>query len=260
MHFNINKKNLIILCTLMLIILIYYFMQFIKINEFINLAIFSILYISIIITVLKFNEFYFWRVSVLFMAFFSINIGISPIAYYIATGEFCSEEYIIILVAALCFLIGNFIYNSIEYTKAEKKIKKRKEVNSNVLIAIALILIIISILADAIYLVKNHSIILNENIENGRIMALSGNGIIIQLMYLGTIGLCLLYECVLKNKFNKKYFIILACIVIPLTLIKGFRSSLVMPIIIIFLMYNKIYNINNKKLLKLAIIILIIIV
>ena len=72
-------------------------------------------------------------------------------------------------------------------------------------------------------------------------------------MWLGIIGVAMLFEKVLEKKFDKKIFFILLVIVALLSLITGYRSRIISLFIILILMYNKWKKIKINKLIFLGI-------
>lgn len=63
----------------------------------------------------------------------------------------------------------------------------------------------VSFVFEAIYIIKNYNLLFGGNLESGRIDAMAGNGILLYGMWLGIIAVCLLFELMLRKDFSKKF-------------------------------------------------------
>ena len=227
-----------------------------------NLMLYSYAYIILTIIMCIVGKFKIFSAIFLFFVTYTATLGISPICKYIMTKSYSENQYILILTGYTMFLIGYFvkigsfkIINKLRSLDNNKKSKK--ECNDFILKSLAIILFVISIIACIIYATKNAEYLFGDDLENGRITALPGNGMLIQAINLGTISIFILFEMVLNNKFNVKVFALMFGIVMLSNGIIGFRSKIIIPVIILIIMYNKKKKITLKQIIPLIIILLI---
>lgn len=257
---GLAKKTSIML---LFIILIFMILNVLLVNEYnsenkiLKLVLYAITYISILLEIFIVNNFKILSGPILGALFFTLSIGAGPIAYYLFLGRTCEQEYIIILVSIFSFLIGNLVYKLLPKKNKDNfttQIKKKKIKNYKSIEIVLWLMLIVAIMASLYYLYINKSLFFSGSYDNGRISAMSGNGIIIQAIGLGVIALCVMFELFLENKITKKRFIIFLLLAIPTALIKGFRGEIIAPIMIMMIMYNKKHKIQLKKVITLLII------
>lgn len=247
MDISFNKKNSKMILNTTIISFLY-LAFFNGLPDKLNFITYILLYLFQTYVIYTCSNKNFMNPKFLFFVFFSFFLGISPITLYLTTNTLYVYQLEIIIIAITFYIIGFLVK-----IKFKKIPKKTPEWNINKFKIIIYIFLIISLIANIIYFIKNRTLLFGGNMESGRIVAQSGNGLLLQMMNLSSIALCLLFEMVLNNKYNKLYFIILCCIFLPLTLVSGFRSSLIKPVLIMFLMYNKVHKIDNLKTIKFGI-------
>ncbi len=243
---GMNKKMINKMKCFIMIVLLFSIIPYIIVDEPIyKLIMFTIIYLEILLYILVKEKFDFLKPKVLFVLFYTKAIGLSPLFYTISSNIYVENQYSLILCSLLLIVLGYGLSDKI--FKNRKNNKKNYKLNEKNSIIFIMGIIMISFIGDFIYFYKARSFIFSGDYENGRILALQGNGMLIQMMGLGKIGLCLLFEEVLNKKINIMYFATLAMIIIPASLLTGFRSELVTTILIIILMYYKFLKQKNKK-------------
>lgn len=251
---NRRKSFIAFICAIISSII--FFVSYNLINNDIALSIvFTLNYICYFICVLKLSNNNFLTPILLFFIFFSVFVGISPIAYYAVEKHLNKSQLILISISVLIYIFAIFIGKAFQ-NKKDRKVIKKQEIDTNYIKYISYFLLVISLVGYCIYFIKNKDLLFSGNLENGRILALAGNGIIIQMMNLSTIGICMLLELALNKKYSLKKVVCFLIVFSIFTLMRGFRSAIVAPIVICFLMFNKKNKISNKTIIKTGVILL----
>lgn len=253
-----NKIFLSIICFFLS--LIFFIFEQIKVSDSVLVLFYSIAYL--------FNSIVFFvncdknmlDIRFLFYIFFTLFIGVSPVFYYIYNKTLYLYQFNVILIFSLIYIFISSIYKTNKkmilikkYTKDNKKIVfKNYEF-------FAKSLLILSLIANIIFFIKNKNVLFSGNLENGRIAALSGNGLILQIMNFSNIGICILFELFLEKKYKLSKLILILMVFMPLTLLRGFRSSILALIIVFMLMYNKKYGLKINKIIRYGIIMIILV-
>lgn len=189
-------------------------------------------------------------IKTIFIGLFSIMIGLSPLFYYLNFGKLTANngcsiiyQFAMILIAYISMLIG------FKVNFSQNKNNSKKKSDSYILL-FSVVLNCIALLFNVIYFIKNKSFLMNGNLGAGRIMAQSGNGILILLSSLDLPGIGLLYKYN-QNTHKKKYLLIFFVIVsFVFSIIRGSRTKLVRCLILLLLMYNSKNRIKPKSMLK----------
>lgn len=161
--------------------------------------------------------------------------------------------YSYILGGLLCFAWGITTADKFGFTPKRKirfKFNKIKIERVNIL----RLLWFISILAGIYFAYKNRNYLFSGDIENGRVSAMAGNGMLIQLSQLSTVTIPMMYEVyhdgplLYKKKYSSK--IELLCM-ITLTfivlLMQGYRSYAMTVGLCLFIVYISKNNISIQK-------------
>lgn len=251
------------ICTMLILVLFMIALMNLIQNNILKLVLYSTSYFMMLICVLKIFDKRITSLPVIFSAFHIIFIGLGPIHLAIRKEMFLSKTYNIILLSYYVFtLTAYLVYNSKKYMhkiKAlESKIKNKKNINYKLLIMLSYILIAVSIIAELIYLIKNFHLLFGGNMEEGRIVALQGNGILLYVMWFGLVGLCCLLELVLEKKFKPKIFMILYCIYGVMSILIGFRSRIITLFLFTILLYIQKRKVNYKKIMLYGVLVLIV--
>ncbi len=236
-NFFRENNNIIIMLLFPCLIFIMNFIQ----NDVVKLLIYSISYIGMVLYLFYICKFRIKSVLVMFSVFHMVFIGIGPIPSAIRVGIYYPKTYNLILISYYVFCLTVYIiYNSSYYkekcNKLSKEIKK-ENINHKKIIISSYVLIIISMIAEAVYLIKNFQFLFGGNMEQGRITSLQGNGILLYSMWFGLVGLSCLLKLVLNNKYNVKLFFLIYLIYGLSSVLIGFRSRFITLILITVLLY-----------------------
>lgn len=250
-----NKKIFILIGMLMSISAIS--ILFIKDKQIRNILLYSYIYIILTVIMLFGCKFKIFTAVFLFSMTYTATIGISPICKCIIYKSYSDNQYALILIGYIMFLVGYFF--KIRKLKQTSENKQEQDAPNDLILKIlAISLFVISISASIIYVSKNFQYLFGGDLENGRIVALSANGILTQSIYLGTISIYILFEMVLNKKFSAKIFTMMFILIMLANGLMGFRSKLIIPIIVMIIMYNKKKKIKLKQIIPLLILLLII--
>lgn len=250
-----SLKNIIIYIFVMIMLM--YFCR----TKGIKIILYSIAYISMILFLLKHKNYEIFSIPVFFSIYHAIYIGLCPIFLYINSvitknninlqkivdsQLFLNDQCIIILLSYLIFLITVILSEKIIFSKENiEKVKKEEKISypnkfCYLMLGISFILLII-------YIFKNFNYLFGGMLESGRITAMSGNGILLYGMWLGTMSLALMFESFLRKEISLKVFLPL-CILYSISILTlGFRSRLVTLCILMIFIYNKYHKIKIKK-------------
>lgn len=193
------------------------------------------------------------NVSLLMVGFYTLMIGICPMIGIINKGIFYEKQYAIIIMGYLIMIIGYMIMKSILKNKSYKKISSSNNYYDKIMKTFGIILIVASIISAIYYIAINKNIIMELGAENGRIKAMSGNGLILQILKLSILAGAILFEQYMKGNMTKKGIVIVSCAVILINIITGFRSGIFTYLLIVMLIYNKKTKLNIKKIILILI-------
>lgn len=250
-----RKSFIALICTIISTII--FLISYNLINNDIAISIiYTLNYICYFICILKLSNNNFLTPILLFFIFFSVFVGISPIAYYSVEKYLNKSQLVLISISVLIYILAIFIGKTFENKKERKDIINKLEKNSKYIKYISYFLIMVSFIGYCIFFIKNKALLFGGDLENGRILALTGNGIIIQMMNLSTIGICMLLELALNKKYSLKKVVCFLIAFSLFTVMRGFRSAIVAPIVICLLMFNKKNKISNKTIIKAGVILL----
>lgn len=192
----------------------------------------------------------------LFLLFYFLFIAIGPILLIIIEDYIYNYNVFALIGGALtCFLVGSSIIgNKIFTIKNKKKVSliPFKEVNINVVLFNAKLVLLISYCAASFYLLKNLKNILID-FENNRVTAMSGYGIVIYFSYLMLPATWLLFYIHLNYKKNSQIVLIFVLDVFFLMLI-GFRSRILELILVTIILINDYKSLPIKKIFKYGVI------
>ena len=259
-----NRKNSIITALIVISMILLLITIFIN-NNISRLVIYVCGYLTTFLALLIFVDFKLISTPVLFSVYHMAFIGLCPMFRAIRTGEFVNEQYVLILFSYILFAIAYiFFYIKIvnKNSKEEDIISNKKDIkneliNDKTMLILIFGMLIVSTISSCIYLFINKYILFSGSLNDGRITAMQGNGILVYLSYLGIIATCMLFDFVLDKKIKLKPFIIIFLFIFALQLIFGFRSRLITFVIILILMYNKKRGISWIKIITTGVIVII---
>ncbi len=252
-----NIKNDKIEAILFLISIIFLLMMNFVSNEIFKLILYTSTYLCLTMNLFYINKFNVMSVPILFTVFHALFIGLCPIFVAIRRNEFYEEQYNLILISYFLFCITNYLY--IKLKKEETKVPSKEPIHTNTLTLMAVGMTIVGMVSVIIYVSTNFNVLFGGDLEAGRVIATQGNGLITHLSTLGIMGICILFELTLKDKFKKNYFIVLLILTMFFNVLSGFRSRLIAIVVLMILIYNKERKLNIKRILTIGAILLILI-
>lgn len=172
----------------------------------------------------------------MFCVFFSVMIALGPIVAIYRGYKLHPQIYYLILLAFIFYILGYLM------PQRKKKDNSKSVINENNYYTIwvcSIILLIISIGAICLYILKNRYLLFGGNLEDGRVSALSGNGYLIYLGNMWSLASCILYELHLKGYKKIKKLKYLIAFAVLLKLFTGYRSPVVSFGLILLYMKNK---------------------
>ena len=250
------KKNTIY--KLIIITFLIALMNIVQTKE-LKICLYGFIYISMILHLFKIKKWEILSISTFFSIYHAVYIGICPIflllSSYISPNNLKLQELVnsnsflniqttLILTSYLTYLIVTTWFGNIKKSKEQQILIEKKSKKIKYTPAICVLMIIFALTLLAIYIIKNYNILYGGNLESGRITAMAGNGIFLYGMWLGTMGLALLFESLLRKEV-KWYIFWPICAVYSISILTiGFRSRLITLLILMLLIYNKYHKIK----------------
>lgn len=188
-----------------------------------------------------------------FSAFYAVLLAFGPIILYIEGHDYYREVGNLIIISYFCFALGYSFGGSGKIKHNRHKMFLPANNPKSVLI-IALIVFCIGMGAYSIYFIKNWRYIFAVDLENGRVAAMKGNGLFLWLGSLVWLSVYMMYEqCLINGRYKRVTYLMFAGSAI-FSILLGFRSALVNPILVIFFMKNKKREIPIRKMAALALV------
>ncbi len=161
----------------------------------------------------------------LFFVFYSMSFAMGEIYAYIEGVYLFYNPYLVVLGALICVILGYVIGKNIGQFKMRKKNKIRFPFRVR-WIDLLFLTYIVSTIACLIYFMKNRALLMN-NLEDSRIVAAGGNGILLYPMQLHIMTIPLMYEEMKKKRLSVTVFWILTVFAIIQLMVTGFRTPFV---------------------------------
>ena len=188
-----------------------------------------------------------------FSVFYVVLFAFGPMILYIEGYDYYREVGNFIIISYLCFAIGYRFCGRGKIKHNQYKIFRPANKPKAVLI-IALIVFCVGMGAYSIYFVKNWHYIFTADLENGRVAAMTGNGLFLWLGSLVWLSVYMMYEqSFINGRYKKVTYLMFAGSAI-FSILLGFRSALVNPILVMFFMKNKKKEIPMRKIMVLALV------
>lgn len=243
---NSRKLGLIvlILTTLLYIIIIW--------GKFYFTITYIILLAMVVLSICLLNRFKILRANILFCIYYLYSIAIGPIFIMDNMGLYKYNFFTLIIGSLMCFAYGNLI---LPILPNMKKVREAKKIGIS-RIFILRVLYIISIFASVYYLIKNRQYIFGGNLQGGRITALSGSGLVFEMLKLPILIIPMMYDLYFETKGGKKILleIIFMTIVSSVTLVAtGFRAFVLTLYVCLIIMIIEKNNIKNTKIIPIGI-------
>lgn len=196
-------------------------------------SIYAYLLIVALITIALFTA-YDWNVihpNILFWVFSMYTFGLGPVILIRRGISFNYNYFFIILGAMLCFAFGSILFIS----RSAPRVKPRPDntvIHLNFSRITGLyILFGIAELSTLFYLIKNRDILILSSLEDSRISAASGNGLLYYGMQMSIVAITMLYDIYCETGKNQKPLvskITLFCLTIIASvslMVTGFRAN-----------------------------------
>lgn len=211
-----------------------------------------ITFVMLILTLLLNNDLVRMSPAILLAAFYSYTVAIGPIILLYKGIRFDYNFHTIILGGLLCFAIGNGLSSH-----SEKRIRVRRGKSLFRVISVTrekalYILFFISLIASALFIIKNRGYLVG-NMEDGRINAITGNGLLVYISQLPMFIIPMLYELYFQAKERGKekkrlYILIIFTAISTITLLfSAFRAPVVTMYICMIVIYAQNKKINFSK-------------
>ena len=194
-----------------------------------------------------------------FSVFYFALLLFGPIILYKEGYNYYREVGNLIIISYICFTIGYNIFGLLRFHKKPTNCYKNtaKTVNEKTLYFISVIIFTVGILSYAIYFLGNWHNIFGSDLEEGRVEAMTGNGLLLWVGSLVWLSVYMTYEQYLKDGKHKRTVLLMIIASAAFSILLGFRSALVNPILIIFFMKNKKKEIPIVKMFGVAVVLFI---
>lgn len=243
-----NKDILfVVIGVFITLILDFFLVNLLNINNYnMSTIIYIILYFATLIFICTLNNFNFLNCTGLFLIFYTFFIGIGPIILIKKDYNYSFNAPVVILVSLFMFLGGNI---TLSWYRKKRKFKTcNSHFNNFKQYKFAIILLFISIVFWIKFILQNFKVLIS-NLENGRVLAMQGNGKIIYIIYLAMLSTWIIYDNYLSSSITKKNNIIILFIFVSFILFTlGFRSRIAELILVMILIHNYRFGIKRKKL------------
>lgn len=195
-------------------------------------------------------------INTLFLLMYSLMFGLSPLFYLINNNSFLvhnnsiiTNQYLFCVIGLIVFILGTRIPFKRKKTveQSDKDVNMKNKYNYY----IALFLIIVSTISNAIYILTNANNFFSGDLESSRISATSNSGLILLISGLNMLGNALLFDYCVKTGKKKKILIVSIVLYVFIYIIRGSRTPILRLFIIFALIYNKKKKISIKTLLLL---------
>lgn len=186
-----------------------------------------------------------------FSIFYVVLLAFGPMILYMEGFDYYKKVGNLIIISYLCFAVG---YRFLGKGKFKNPLRKMflPANNPRVVFVIAFIVFCVAMGAYAIYFARNWRFIFTSDLESGRVTAMKGNGLFLWIGSLVWLAVYMMYEqALISGKYKKVTYLMFAGAAI-FSLLLGFRSALVNPIMVMFFMKNKRREIPIQKMVVLA--------
>ncbi len=186
-----------------------------------------------------------------FTIFYFILFAFGPFILYIEGYDYYKEVGNLIIISYLCFIIG-YQYGGRGHIKKRIKNIFNPSHNGKSLLLVSIFVFLVGMFSYAVYFIKNWHSIFIDDLENGRVEAMTGNGLFLWLGSLVWLAVYMMYEQYLIDGKYKRITYLMFFGSAIFSILLGFRSALVNPILVMFFMKNKKKEIPIQKMVFLA--------
>lgn len=245
-------------------------------NFYVKMLLYTLNYIFMIMTFLKYKRNNLLSIPILFTIYHVVYIGLCPVFFLLqsillnnTTGliaaiinddKLFNQQCFLILVSYFSFLCASSMFNLTKKSAYDQN-KLIQDYDKKIPYSrqLALLMVELSFIFEAIYITKNKFLLFRGSLETGRIEAMSANGVLLYGMWLGTFGLAMLYEITLRKRFNKRIFWALCLIHLFSIVLIGFRARVIVLVLFLLLIHNRYKTIEFKKLILFGIAMLLVV-
>lgn len=185
----------------------------------------------------------------LFLAYYAYIMAIGPIVLLYNGVHLQYNYFVVVLGGLLAFAWGNFFGNTGRKIKKKKSIRITLRINIGKIYALR-VLWGISVLTGLLYAYKNRSYLFSGDVQNGRVDAMAGNGMLIYLAQISIVIIPMLYELYYDSRhteglYTKKvssFIEVWGMTIISffVLILQGYRSNaLTLGICLAFMIINK---------------------
>lgn len=192
----------------------------------------------------------------LFLLMYMYFIALGPIGYYFVNGKSKHSIEGLILIALFLFVTG---YYFIPYREKPQKVSHFWELNiarAKTIERICLIILYISILFKGAYIFLNRGYLLAGQLAEGRITAMSGNGLLLRIAGMWLVSVLILFELRLKKIRISCWAYIGTVIAVIMELFMGGRTQFIMLALIMLLMVNKKKYVSMTKVISFGLVVI----
>lgn len=189
-----------------------------------------------------------------FSLFYAILLGFGPIILYSEGFDYYKEVGNYVIISYLFFAMGYFGGGKIKIKRnKQNKLFLPSKKNPKTIYIISLAVFFVASVAYALYFARNFRTIFGADLENGRVIAMTGNGIFLWIGGLIWLAIYMVYEQRLITGKYLKSTILMFAVAASFSILLGFRSALVNPVFIVFFMKNKKKEIPVRRMILIAI-------
>ena len=234
---NISKEKTIVIALLFLLLIMIFLSVILK---FENAICYSLIYLVLCFLVFKYSKYDLVSAPVLFLAYYTYIIGLSPIVLMWHNASLNYDYYTFILLPLALYALSIVVLSDLKIEKNKNKnhFKGIKIIDKKNALRI---LLYMSYAASAYFVYKNFDMFASNNVYSGRMAAISGSGLLINIIQLPIVVIPILYEMLGKgkNEMRKLEFAIYFVISSISILVLGFRAPLMLMLMILTIMIIK---------------------
>lgn len=223
-----------------------------------NLFIYVIVLIMISLSILMVDKRNIINAGNVFLLYYIYVLAAGPIVLLYEKLYLSYDYYTLILGGLLSFSWGNYLWSTKK--KSFKGFKIRTicfNVSRHIIIRL---LWIVSVLAGIIYAYKNRSLLFGGDIQNGRLLAMAGNGALLQLSQLPTVLIPMLYTIYVDSRqiYNKRVsslfeIIFMSVVSFVIIMIQGYRSYAMTFLLCLMMIYVHKKKVKSSKIIFIGI-------
>lgn len=223
-----------------------------------NLIIYVIVLIMISLSILMVDKRNIINAGNIFLLYYIYVLAAGPIVLLYEKLYLSYDYYTLILGGLLSFSWGNYIW--LKKKKSFKGFKIRKICFNVSRHTIIRLLWIVSVFAGLIYAYKNRSLLFGGDIQNGRILAMAGNGALLQLSQLPTVLIPMLYTIYIDSRqiYNKRVsslfeIFFMSVVSFVIIMMQGYRSYAMTFLLCLIMIYVHKKKVKSSKIIFIGI-------